>query len=146
LDWYYREGKPVRYSGELPLQRLIITPGLNKFRNGYESPFDRHRDRANNVIDKANRFLVVGYGFNDDHLETHLLPKIKSGIPTLLLTRTLSHNAIKLASEFATIIAIQHAAKDGTEGSSVFSNKVEEFLPDLALWDLDNFVNEVLEP
>jgi hypothetical protein len=37
LDWYYREGKPVSYAGDLPLHRLIITPGLNKFRNGYES-------------------------------------------------------------------------------------------------------------
>jgi hypothetical protein len=146
LDWYYREGKPVRYAGELSLQRLIITPGLNKFRNGYESPFDRHRDRANGAIDKANRFLILGYGFNDGHLETHLLPKIRSGVPTLLLARTLSKNAIKLVSDFSNIIAIQHAVKDGTDGSSVFKDKVENFVPELDLWDLDIFVNEVLEP
>ncbi len=67
LDWYSRNGTPVFYAGDLPnAVRLIITPGQNKFRNGYESPFDLHLSRANNAIDSASRFLIIGYGFNDD--------------------------------------------------------------------------------
>ncbi|CAE6858305.1 hypothetical protein R69619_07796 [Paraburkholderia nemoris] len=146
LDWYYRDGKPVRYAGDLPLPRLIITPGLNKFRSGYESPFDRHRERANGAIDKASRFLVLGYGFNDDHLETHLTPRIRSGIPTLLLTHSLSDNALKLARDNSNVIAIQHGVVDGKDGSSVFVDKTEGFVPELALWDLNVFISEVLEP
>jgi len=73
LDWYVRDGRPVFYAGDLTgVARLIITPGHNKFRNGYDSPFDHHRSRANQAIDRASRFLVLGYGFNDDHLQTHL--------------------------------------------------------------------------
>lgn len=146
LDWYYRDGKPVSYSGDLPLPRLIITPGLNKFRNGYESSFDRHRERANGAIDKASRFLVLGYGFNDDHLETHLTPRIRSGVPTLLLTHTLSGNARKLAQEHANVIAIQYGSVAGKDGSSFFVNRTEDFVPELALWDLAAFISEVLEP
>lgn len=146
LDWYLREGEPVRYAGDLPSVRLIITPGLNKFRNGYESPFDRHRDRANAAIDRASRFLIIGYGFNDDHLETHLTPRIRGGIPTLLLTHTLSPNAMKLASECDNVIAIQHATVDGTAGASMFVNKKELQFAGLALWELNTFVSEVLEP
>lgn len=146
LDWYYRDGKPVRFAGDLLLPRLIITPGLNKFRNGYESPFDRHRERANAAIDKASRFLVLGYGFNDDHLETHITPRIKSGIPTLLLTHSLSDNALKLARENGNVVAIQHGTSGGKDGSSIFVDKMESFLPDLALWDLNAFISEVLEP
>lgn len=59
LDWYHREGNPVRFAGSLPLPRLIITPGLNKFRSGYESPFDKHREKANDAIDKAHYFLII---------------------------------------------------------------------------------------
>jgi hypothetical protein len=126
--------------------RLVITPGLNKFRNGYESPFDRHRDRANGAIDNAGCFLVVGYGFNDDHLETHLTPRIKSGIPSLMLTCTLSGNALKLARDHANVIAIQHGSEGGKDGSWVFVKTMKFFVPDLALWDLGVFVSEVLEP
>ena len=146
LDWYHRAGKPVRYSGDLALPRLIITPGLNKFRNGYESPFDRHRERANSAIDRASRFLIVGYGFNDDHLETHLTPSIKSGIPTLLLTHTLSPNAKKLALECANVVALERCVIGGAEGTSITVNKAEFQIPDLALWDLGTFISEVLEP
>ena len=146
LDWYHREGKPVRYEGDLDLPRLIITPGVNKFRNGYESPFDRHRERANAAIDKASRFLVLGYGFNDDHLETHLTPRIKGGIPTLLLTQVLSGNALKLAQEHSSVIAIQQGSSGGVDGSLVFINKAHSFIPNLPLWDLNTFITEVLEP
>ena len=146
LDWYYRDGNPVSYAGDLPLPRLIITPGLNKFRNGYESPFDRHRERANFAIGRASRFLIIGYGFNDDHLETHLTSRIRSGIPTLLLTYELSTNALRLARECESVIAICHSVVDGGEGCSVFVNKVETQIPDLALWELNTFISEVLEP
>jgi len=146
LDWYVRDGKPVRHSGDLRLPRLIITPGLNKFRNGYESPFDSHRERANGAIDKASRFLVLGYGFNDDHLETHLTPRIRAGTPALLLTHTLSPNAQKLARENAAVIAIQYGSEAGRNGCSVLVNTKEFFIPELALWDLNVFVAEVLEP
>jgi hypothetical protein len=146
LDWYYRDGKPVRYSGDLELPRLIITPGLNKFRNGYESPFDRHRERANSAIDRASRFLLIGYGFNDDHLETHLAPRIRNGVPTLLLTHSLSENAARLVRSCPNLTAIQFAEQYGVAGSSVFVSCVETFFPGLSLWDLGSFVSEVLEP
>lgn len=146
LDWYHRDGRPVRYSGDLSLPRLIITPGLNKFRNGYESPFDRHRERANSAIDRASRFLVIGYGFNDDHLETHLTPRIRGGVPTLLLTRGLSENAVKLVNECRNVIAIQRSEQDGAAGSSISFAGTESFIPGLNLWDLGSFVAEVLEP
>lgn len=146
LDWYHRDGKPVRYAGDLPLPRLIITPGLNKFRNGYESPFDRHRERANEAIDRASRFLIIGYGFNDDHLETHLTPRIKGGAPTLLLTHTLSANAAKLARENDNVIAIEHRIDGHQVGSAIFFKKTRYFIPDLELWDLGYFISEVLEP
>lgn len=146
LDWYHRDGKPVRYAGDLPISRLIITPGLNKFRSGYESPFDKHRERANSAIDHASRFLVLGYGFNDDHLETHLGPRIRNGVPALLLARTLSPNAMRLARECSNVIAIQYSIVDGRDSSSIYVDKVETQIADLTLWDLNGFISEVLEP
>jgi hypothetical protein len=75
LDWFLQGTRPVRCSMKLNDRPLIITPGLNKFRGGYDRPFDTHRDQGNREIDRAARFLIIGYGFNDDHLQTHLLPR-----------------------------------------------------------------------
>lgn len=147
LDWYDRGGRPVFYAGELPdAVRLIITPGQNKFRNGYESPFDHHRARANEAIDRASRFLVLGYGFNDDHLETHLSPRIKEGKPTLMLTWSLSSVARQLALSHRNVIALESAEFGGVHGTSAIIEQNEFFFPGAGMWDVGLFVTEVLEP
>ncbi|MBL0908325.1 SIR2 family protein [Pectobacterium carotovorum] len=147
LDWYFRDGKPVAYSGELDgVPRLIITPGQNKFRNGYESPFDHHRNKANDSIDRASRFLILGYGFNDDHLETHLSPAIRGGKPTLMLAYSLTPNATKLALEYASVTALESHCENGVQGTRLIINKKQLFIPKLELWDVHKFIDEVLEP
>lgn len=147
LDWYSRNGIPVSYTGDLlNCERLIITPGQNKYRNGYNSPFDIHLSQANSDIDKASRFLIIGYGFNDDHLQTHLIPNIKNGKDTLILTYSLSEKARCLALENRNVISIEHADMDGTSGSSVIVDQVENFFPGIEIWDVDSFIEEVLMP
>lgn len=144
LDWYHREGNPVRYTGALPFPRLIITPGLNKFRNGYDSPFDKHREKGNDAIDRASRLLILGYGFNDDHLETHLTPRIRSGAKTVILTRTLSAKARTVAIENRNVIAGEFHNEAGTDGARFIIDGAEIFYPGVDYWDLDGFVRGVL--
>ncbi|WP_273838112.1 SIR2 family protein [Providencia rettgeri] len=144
LDWYHRKGNPVRYTGDLPLPRLIITPGLNKFRSGYDSPFDKHREKANDAIDKASRFLIIGYGFNDDHLETHLTPRIRSGVRTVILTRTLSEKAKEIAKLNKNVIAAEFHNSTGTAGVCFIVDGNEIFYPGVDYWDLKGFVEGVL--
>ena len=144
LDWYHREGIPVRYAGALPLPRMIITPGLNKFRNGYETPFDKHREKANDAIDKARRFLIIGYGFNDDHLETHLTPRIKSGVKTVIMTHTLSTKARGIATENRNVVAIESGSRSGSVGTNIILDGADVFYPDIDYWDLGGFVKGIL--
>ncbi len=147
LDWYFRNGRPVYYGGELSgVARLIITPGQNKFRNGYESPFDHHRSRANESIDRGTRFLIIGYGFNDDHLETHLTPAMRSGRPTVMLTHSLTPKAKELAASLPNVTALEFAHRDAKDGTLITANKLQNFIPGLAIWDLNSFIDEVLEP
>lgn len=97
FDWYQTGNAPRRCSLDLDVERLMITPGINKYRAGYNSPFDKHRDLANDYINRAGRLLVVGYGFNDDHLQTHLEKKIRTGTPTLILNQSGSLKVKQLA-------------------------------------------------
>ncbi|MBQ3058748.1 MAG: SIR2 family protein [Desulfovibrio sp.] len=145
LDWYSRNGTPVFYAGDLPnCTRLIITPGKNKYRNGYERPFDLHLSCANDAIDKASRFLVIGYGFNDDHLQTHLISRIENGKPILILTRSLSKNARQLALEYRNVISIEQMSN--SSGTCIIFEQKEYSFPSIEIWDVDSFVKEVLEP
>jgi hypothetical protein len=126
------------------LPRLIITPGLNKFRSGYESPFDKHREKANDAIENARNFLIVGYGFNDDHLETHLTPRIKSGVRTLVLTHGLSDKVREIALKNRNVIAAEFHKEGDDVGTRFIVDGVEEFMPGISYWDLGEFVEGVL--
>lgn len=144
LNWYERYGKPVAHEGDLNLQRLVITPGVNKFRSGYESPFDAHREAANRAIDKAKRFLIVGYGFNDDHLETHLHPRIQGGVPTVLLTHSLSENAKKLVKSNEHVLALSSGAHPNKKSTILNTQNTQTEYANMEIWDLGNFAEQVL--
>ena len=140
LGWYELAGKPVQCNIPLDAAQFIITPGLTKYRRGYDRPFDKHRDEANKEIDRASRYLVIGYGFNDDHLETHLESQIHIGKPCLLLTHGLSENAARIIKKAPNMVALSHA-----EGGFAMtdSSSFREF-KGAPLWDVESFVDEVL--
>ena len=144
LDWYDRAGQPVRHCGELEgVGRLIIPPGQNKYRNGYSSPFDVHRERGNKEIDRASRFLIVGYGFNDVHLETHLAARIRRGIPTLMISRTLTDNSKKVIADAPHVIAIESAVEHGKPATRVYSAGGSDLFAGLSIWDIEHLVTEI---
>ena len=142
LDWYRSGSDARRCSLDLEGERLIITPGIHKYRAGYDFPFDKHRDLANDYIDRASRLLMVGYGFNDDHLETHLEKLIREGTPTLALNRTARGKLQRLASDAPRCVSIS-ARKEGA-GYTLLTkgHSSERAGPDL--WDLGILVKETL--
>ncbi|OWK46570.1 SIR2 family protein [Fimbriiglobus ruber] len=110
LDWYRIEDETIRCSLELDESPLIITPGLSKYAAGYHEPFDRHREKANDAIDNASRFLIIGYGFNDNHLETHLSQRLRDGKPAVIMAMGLTANAEKMIRESPKAIALVQGA------------------------------------
>ena len=146
LDWFRHNDGPIRCPLSLDLPRLIITPGLNKFAAGYERPFDSHRERANKEIDRAARFLIVGYGFNDNHLETHLSNQLKNGRPTLVLTRGLTDNAKRLIDECTGMMVLSASEEPNEAGVWLRTTGNEVFFPGPDLWDVNVLVDKVLQP
>jgi hypothetical protein len=142
FDWYRGGSAPLRSSIELDAERLMITPGVNKYKAGYNAPFDKHIDLAREYIDKSARLLVVGYGFNDDHLQTHLFARVRSGIPALILTRTASTKAEELARNSPNCICIAQSHKP--PGIAVLSDKTDFEQLGKDLWDLGVLTKELL--
>jgi SIR2-like domain len=142
FDWYRNGTNAVRCSIDLDLERLIITPGLNKYRAGYDIPFDKHRELANNHINRCARLFVVGYGFNDDHLQTHLEKRIRDGTPTLIITRTPSKKARALAVESPNCVCL--AKPTVHAGVTITTNGTSLEMPGLELWDLGILTKELL--
>jgi hypothetical protein len=144
LDWFMAGDTPMTSSMGLTSDPLIITPGVGKYKKGYGQPFDAHRDRGNVAIDSASSILCIGYGFNDDHLQTHLSPKLKGGAKALLLTRDLSANARTVVAQSPNCTALVNSADAANPGTIVVRGSTEVLIPDVEWWDVENFVKGVL--
>lgn len=140
LDWFAHDGQYYRSDLAIPGSRQIIAPGGNKYRLGYEVPFDQQRNRANLAIDGAASLLTVGYGFNDSHLQTHLSSRFAQ-LPAVVVSRSLTSNALSYLSSNPSALGIE-ATKDGA-GCRVLQGG-DDLELDLPLWDLEHLVKEVL--
>lgn len=143
LDWFMAGDIPMTSCIGNTEEPLIITPGVGKYKKGYGQPFDAHREQGNKAIDDAASILCIGYGFNDDHLQTHLTARIKNGVKTLLLTRGLSDNARKVINESPNCKAL--IFNENPLGTMVICKEEEKLIPDVQWWDVEYFVKEVLE-
>lgn len=119
---------------------LIITSGLNKYKEGYSVPFDTHRTKADSSIESAQRYMIIGYGFGDDHLETHLVRQLNNGKPALLLTHSLSSKAECLVKRYKHITAI--CCKNSMD-SKIITETKDVVIKNYHLWDLHEMLKEV---
>lgn len=139
LSWQAIDGVPFSIPQNHRSDCLIITPGLNKYKVGYNEPFDTHRAHANSSIDSAARYIIIGYGFGDEHLETHLMRQINSKKPTMIITRTLSQKAKEVVAANKNVLAISCH----NSGSIVNYNGEEKFFDNTNMWDIREMVQEV---
>lgn len=140
LSWHMVDGIPYSIPQSFFDDSLIITPGINKYKEGYNMPFDTHRSKANTAIDNAKRYIIIGYGFGDDHLETHLVRQLQNGKPALILTHSLSDKALELIHSCGKITAI---CSKNTNDTSVITQTGENVFPNINLWDLNEMLKEV---
>lgn len=144
LDWFETSDGAVCSALPMAAPRLLVTPGAGKYRAGYNQPFDSHREGANAAVDKATAFLCIGYGFNDDHLQTHLTPRLKAGVPAVLLAHGLTEVAESVVQASPNIIALIHHADP--VGTAVVTQQGRKVVTDAQWWDLKHFIKGVLEP
>ncbi len=144
LDWYEVGDKIVRCPIDTGAVPMIITPGATKYRESFRSAFDGQRNAGNRAASKANRLMFIGYGFNDDHLEPYLCPNLKLTKPTVIVTQTLSDNALKVIKNSNETEVIALCAYPGLGWTRIVNQDGEELVVSEQLWNLEGFNKGVL--
>lgn len=139
LNWKRLNDKIIICDKQDIGEPLIITPGKSKYESGYERPFDFNRQKANEVIDNSKRYIFVGYGFNDSHLETHIKSPNNLNKPIIIVTYSLSESAQKLVDDNPNIMAIHCLENKETE--VIWKN--EKLILENNIWNIDELVKEV---
>lgn len=126
--------------------RVMITPGLSKYQT-LQSYRQELLERADAEIDKANHFLFLGYGFNDDHLETYIKRKlITQACKGLIVTKDCNPRIESLLTEAENLWLVCKMQEQGASGTRIFNKQYARWLvlPTKMLWDIRTFTREIL--
>ena len=126
---------------------VMITPGIEKYRRAFHEPFRTIVGCSDNAMEHARSFLCVGFGFNDEHLQTKLVERCESSsTPIIVVTRTLTPAAktFLLSGRCRQFLAVEESPT-GTRMYTHNDLRGTE-LPGQTLWKLDSFLDITIGP
>ncbi|SZD73055.1 Uncharacterised protein [Candidatus Ornithobacterium hominis] len=143
LNWFDLAGESRylnnNFEGSLP---QIICPGKNKYQETYKSPYRELIQKSDSYINSADSFLVVGFGFNDEHLTPKIKVKVKKGIPIVVITKVISETCLQEIQEAEKYVLIEESSEDKTKFT--FKEKgleKQEIILDGNYWSLNTFID-----
>lgn len=147
LDWFQSNisavSLPDNITEDNTLDPLMVTPGIRKYEHTHNDPFRSIISRADIAFETGSSILCVGYGFNDNHIHSKLINKMRQGrTPILIATKTLTDNARKFikSAKFPNVIGIE----EFNTGTRVVFPDGEEYIENLSFWSLDELIKLVL--
>ena len=116
----------------------IITPGLSKFQAVLKGNPRDLLSVSDRMIKKANSFLCIGYGFNDEQIQEKIITRIRQNTPIVVVTMKLSDSAAHLITNNAkNFVTIQKGDKPNTTEFCI-NNKI--IVLDGCFWSIDGFM------
>lgn len=122
---------------------VIICPGINKYQEAFKGPYRDLIQKSDDLIKSASSFLVVGFGFNDEHLTPKIKEKIEDGFPLVLITKKITpscHNELKNAQKYIFLEEDNKQGKTLISMKKEKSNSVEENSIVGDYWQLEKFM------
>ncbi len=142
LNWFDVNNETcfIPFSG-LSEKPRIIPPSNKKYEESYSSPYRELIKKSDDLIKTASSFLVVGFGFNDEHITPEITKKIKNGTPIVLITKTVSPSSLKElknAKKYITFEENNGKTKVTYKKNNISQKQEIELEGDL--WQLNNFM------
>lgn len=119
-----------------------IFPNNNKYREANQEPFRTLISKSDVIIENSKSFLVVGFGFNDEHLTPKIETAIKNDGQIVIVTKKATEQ-MKEKIQGATKFVLIEQDEDGVDRKTKFSYKINNENKECTLngefWKLENF-------
>jgi hypothetical protein len=143
LNWFDIDSEtrflPLILQDEIP---KIIAPSKKKYQEAYGNPYRELIKKADDLIKNSLSFLVVGFGFNDEHLTPEIKKKVKQGTPIVLITKKLSESTfieLKNAEKYV-LFEESESGKTKVIYKKNSLSKRQEIELEGDLWQLNSFM------
>tara|TARA_Y100000296_G_C5176296_1_gene260279 strand:+ start:1292 stop:2311 length:1020 start_codon:yes stop_codon:yes gene_type:complete len=124
---------------------LIVTPGIEKYRSTHKEPYKTIIHESDDVIDGATAYLCVGFGFNDEHIQTKLVNRCaNNGASVIIITYELTVATKEFIDNESTdkYLAIEAAADNKSKIYSSLLNEPVEVEGEF--WSLKGFLDLIM--
>ena len=150
LDWFRCELSSViaaPLTTKVPPKSFpaIIAPGITKYRQTHQEPFRSVIAQANMALKHASAYLCIGFGFNDEHIQSALLERWEQCNALLvIITKKLSEAARQMLDRSTgnRFLAIEESGTGSLVRSHDYPNG--ERLEDQDLWSLESFLDKLI--
>jgi hypothetical protein len=150
LGWFVNRNGVISSLGNVRaipdnLTPLIVTPGIEKYRSTHKEPYKTIIHESDDVMDQATTYLCVGFGFNDEHIQTKLVNRCaNNGAAVIIISYELTDVTKKFISNDNTnkYLAIEAS---GTNKSKIYSSIFDEPIEvEGDFWSLNGFLNLIM--
>lgn len=121
------------------IEHVMILPSKKKYEDAYKEPYRTLITKSDEAIDAAKSFLVVGFGFNDEHLTPRIENKIKQGFPIVIIVKEATASC-KSKLENSTDHVILEQDQRMTKVTLMENGQHWEMEIDENYWKLNNFM------
>jgi hypothetical protein len=149
LDWFEGGNQIIGVRGmrETPngYTPLMITPGVEKYRLAHLEPFRTVFSCSDAALERARAYFCVGYGFNDQHLQTKMVERCDTdSVPIVVITKVLSDPAKEFlgSGNCRRYLAIEECHGGSRAFSNAYPAGVE--IPGPPIWALPDFLDFTL--
>lgn len=120
----------------------IIAPGKNKYKEAFNRPYRDLIQKSDNLIDEASSFLIVGFGFNDEHLTPKIKANVNRGTPIILITKEITESTFLELENAQKYVLLEESEENKTKITykENQSSEPQSIEIDGNLWQLKEFM------
>lgn len=143
LDWFDVDHEVRKLSTNFGYDPVMIPPGKNKYRTTHNSPYRELMQKSDDAIKKASSFLVVGFGFNDEHITPLVSKKTKAGAPIVVVTMKVTPTTEKELEKAKKVIYVEADTDKTKSRIRIIENGmvISESIEDGEFWKLNKFMD-----
>ena len=143
LDWFEIDHEVRKLNTDFGYDPVMIPPGKNKYRTTHNSPYRELMQKSDDAIKKASSFLVVGFGFNDEHITPLVSKKTKAGTPIVVVTMKVTPTTERELEKAKKIIYVEADADITKSHIRIFENGTlkSDTIEDKDYWKMNRFMD-----
>lgn len=143
LDWFDVDHDIRKLTTAFGYAPVMIPPGRNKYRTTHNSPYRELMQKSDDAIKKASSFLVVGFGFNDEHITPLVSKKTKQGTPIVVVTMNVTSSTEDELEKAKKVIYVESDTDINKSRIRIIENGISvlDTVVDKDYWKLNTFMD-----